>query len=742
MRTSRPSPSARRTIALCLLMLAAGTPAADTITTVVGGGIGDGHPAANNRIRSGTRAIVDSAGNIYFTEYSTQRVRKIAVGTGILSTIAGTGTAGTAGTGGPATSAQVSDPAGLALDATETYLYIADRGTRNVSGNHRICRVHLATGILTLVAGNGTATFAGDGGQATDASLHFPSGIAFDAAGNLYIADQNNHRVRKVAVGTNIITTVAGSSVGATYAGDGGQATSASLNQPNAIAFDAAGDMYIADEYNHRVRKVVMSGPSTGIISTVVGTGTWGFSGDGFAATSAQLHNTGDVWFDPTNGDLYIADAFNHRVRVVSGGIINTVAGGGSYAPPINGDGGAATSAWFDNFWSIRLTKDANRDMIIADYFNNRIRKVTRATGIITSIAGAGIGDGQPATSTSLRRVVDVAFDAAGNQFVVDEFDCRVRKVDAATGDISTVAGKGGSGFSGDGLDATLALLGAPTSAAADGFGNLYIADRVNDRIRKVVLGTGIISTYAGGGVAAVTDGAGATTVVLANPRAVAVDGSGNLLIADGARVYRVDRIAETITTIAGNGGGPASGDGGQATAAGLGTVADICFDASGNLLIAADGLRKVTGGIISTISPTLVAYGIAVRANGRIYASSPASSSQVVEVDPVSGATTAVAGDGTPGFAGDDGDATVARLDTPSGLAVDGAGRLHIADWTNGRVRRVTFAAPPPGGGGGGGAPSSDGGGSCGVGGGAAVALLMLLGYALSGGLRRRQMP
>src|SRR6267143_711547 len=320
--------------------------------------------------------------------------------------------------------------------------------SRSLRGLGRVLAAGLAMAALVLalpalsqtintVAGGG----AGDGGAATSASLNFPSGVALDASGNLYIADQYNHRIRKVAAATGIITTVAGNG-SPTFAGDGGAATSASLWSPTGVALDASGNLYIADYNNHRIRKVAAA---TGIITTVAGNGGASFAGDGGAATSASLNYPFGVALD-ASGNLYIADQSNYRIREVAAatGIITTEAGNGS--PGFAGDGGAATSASLSFPRSVAL--DAGGNLYIADYFNQRIRKVDAASGIITTVAGNGgigafAGDGGTATSASLNRPSGVALDASGNLSIADSFKQRIRKVDAASGIITTVAGDG-----------------------------------------------------------------------------------------------------------------------------------------------------------------------------------------------------------------------------------------------------------------------------------------------------------
>src|SRR6266850_1646511 len=390
-----------------------------------------------------------------------------------INTVAGGG----AGDGGAATSASLNRPYGVALDASGN-LYVADYL------NNRIRKVTAATGILTTVAGNGSPTFAGDGGAATSASFNSPAGVALDANGNLYIADYRNQRIRKVAAATGIITTVAGNGT-ATFAGDGGAATSASLSGPYGVALDASGNLYIADYLNPRIRKVAAA---TGIITTVAGDGVFAFAGDGGAATSASLSSPTGVALD-ASGNLYIADYGNQRIRKVdaASGVITTVAGNGG--PTFAGDGGAATNASL-NFPS-GVALDASGNLYIADYFNHRIREVAAATGIITTVAGNGsptfAGDGGAATSASLWSPTGVALDSSGNLYIADHDNKRIRKVATATGIITTVAGNGGSTFSGDGGAATSASLSTPTGVALDASGNLYVADQNNHRIRKVI---------------------------------------------------------------------------------------------------------------------------------------------------------------------------------------------------------------------------------------------------------------
>jgi sugar lactone lactonase YvrE len=325
--------------------------------------------------------------------------------------------------------------------------------------------------------------------------LDTPSGVAVDAAGNLFIADQGNHRILKVEAPAGLMTTVAGTGEYG-FAGDGGPATSAQLEFPAGIAVDPAGNLFIADQLNQRIRKV---GAATGWITTVAGTGQYGFAGDGGPATSARLNFPARVGVDQA-GNLFIADQLNHRIRRVEAatGWITTVAGTGQYG--FGGDGGPATSAQLANPTGIAV--DATGNLFVADQSNQRIRKVDATTGWITTVAGTGepgfAGDGSPATSAYLDFPSGIAVDSTGNFFIADQGNRRIRKVEAATGFISTVAGTGESGFSGDGGPATSAQLARPSAIALDASGNLFIADQGNHRIREIVTSTGIITTVAG----------------------------------------------------------------------------------------------------------------------------------------------------------------------------------------------------------------------------------------------------
>ena len=322
---------------------------------------------------------------------------------------------------------------------------------------------------------------AGNGGAATSATVS-PTDVAVDAAGNVYIAEYFYNDVRKINRATGVITTVAGTGAGG-YTGDGGPATSAELNGPIQIAVDAAGNIYIADMDNSVIRKVTAS---TGIITTVAGDGAYGHSGDGGPATSASI-GADSVAVDGA-GNLYICDSDGGYVRRVDAktGIITTFAGDGTGG--YSGDGGPATSAGL--YGPISVGVDAKGNVYIATYVDSRVREVYASNGDITTVAGNGTsgysGDNGPATSAELYEPNGVAVDAAGDIYIADSLNNRIRLVKAGTGIITTIAGDGTQGYSGDGGAATSAEMYSPVGVASDSAGTVYIADDFNQRIRVV----------------------------------------------------------------------------------------------------------------------------------------------------------------------------------------------------------------------------------------------------------------
>jgi sugar lactone lactonase YvrE len=355
------------------------------------------------------------------------------------------------------------------------------------------------TEMIQTVAGTGAQGFSGDGGKAISASLNQPGSVFVDAFGNIFIVDTNNARIREVSPG-GIITTVAGTGC-CGYGGDGGQAVSASLGQPQGVAVDGSGNIYIADTGNNVIRKV----SAGGTISTIAGKDNLvGFYGDGGPAAQALLWSPAGVGVDGA-GDVFIADTVNNVIREISAasGNISTVAGNTTQG--FAGDGGKATAA--ELYLPTGVFVDASGNLFIADRGNNRIRKVS-TSGTITTVAGNGTGvfsgDGGAATSAGLASPTNVVVDASGNLFIAGTLNSRIREVAAGTGIITTVAGDGVAGFFGDGGLPTNAGLNHPGGVALDSSGDIFIADTGNNRVREVSASTLPAPSINSGGIVAV----------------------------------------------------------------------------------------------------------------------------------------------------------------------------------------------------------------------------------------------
>ena len=532
---------------------------------------------------------------------------------GVLTLIAGNSRPGFSGDGGSGPNAQLSSPAGLAFDANGN-LYIAD------AGNNRIRRVD-ANGIITTVAGSGATGFSGDGGPAVSAQLSAPAGVAVDTTGDLFIADTGNHRVRKVTP-AGIITTVAGDGTDAQFSA-------------TAIAVDPAGNLFIGDADHFRIRKV----SAAGVISSVAGSGSAGNSGDGGSALSAQLSAFHQIAVDAVD-NIYIADTGNGTIRQVASGAGSIASVVGSSQSAYLGDGVPAKQAGLASPRGVALNSQG--DILIAEAGSFRIRVVTQSQGTINTIAGTGLasfsGDGRAPLNAQFLAPGGIATDASGNLYIADAGNNRVRKV-AAT--VSTLAGTGTAGFQGDGQAAT-AQLSAPTYLAVDAQGELYIADSGNNRVREI--SGSAIHTVLG-------DGNAATLL----PAGIAIDRFGNAYIGDSAN-HRVTEVLVdgSAKTIAGDGVNGFSGDNGPALSAHLSALAGVAVDSAGNVFVVDAGNQRVRE----------------ISKNGTI---------------------ATVAGNGAAGFSGDGGAAISAQLRDPSGVAVDSAGNLFIADTGNNRIRMVS---------------------------------------------------
>jgi hypothetical protein len=563
-----------------------------------------------------------------------------------------------------ATNASIINPVGVAVDLFGN-LFVS---FSNTNGNGGLLKVG-TNGLVTLLGSNGFYA-----GYVTNAW-----GLALDGAGDLFMALPSYDVVLDDArIGGVLPQPVAGILGSNGFFGDGGPAASAELSQPYGVSVDSAGDVFIADTFNNRIRKVAAQGANfsitnvstnsvgnydvvvtspygsvtssiaflavglppgvtnqttnvTGIIgsnvtlsamaigtgpfsyqwqfngvnlplliTTVAGDGKDGESGDGGLATNAELY-AGSVGVDNI-GDFFIADSANGRIREVNpGGFIATVAGDGTngYA----GDGLPATNA---SLFNPAAVADSAGNLYIADEANNRIR-IVAATGVISTLAGNGTygysGDGQPATNASLASPTGVAVVVLGNIYIADQQNNRIRQV-GANGVINTIAGNGAYGFSGDGGAAINASLANASDVAVDGMGNVYIADSGNKRIRKVGL-NGIIITVAGNGDAGYYgDGQPAINAFMESPASVAVDAFGDIYIADGTEHVREVGVNGIISTVAGNAGLGFSGDGEPATNSMLGEVYGLATDVFGDLFIADTGNSRIRE--ISAFGPSL----------------------------------------------------------------------------------------------------------------------------------------
>ncbi len=573
-----------------------------------------------------------------------------------LQIVAGTGRPGNTGDGGPAIAALLNNPAGLAFDNAGN-LYIAD------NGNNRIRRITPAGVIANFVAING------------------PAYLTFDGNGNLYASQPLEHTVSRIAAdGTTTI--FAGNGLSG-FLGDNGAASSARLNGPTGIRFDPRGNMILADSLNHRVRRV----DSSGIITTIAGNGTPAFAGDNGAATSASLNNPTGLAVNAA-GVVFVADTNNARLRAITPeGAVGTIAGGGTFFvdAPLN-------QAALPGLSSVSF--DISGALILAVPTARQIRRANN-NGVFT-LAGA-LPPAGPNTilSNTLFDPAAVAVDASGNLFIADRADHRVRRINTA-GVPTTYAGTGFPGNLGNGVAATSAQMGLPQALAFDRLGNLFIASGNGSTIRGVAPNTAIV-TIAGGVDGFAGDGGPAPNALLRNPSAFASDQSGNLFIADTAnhRVRRIDATSSVITTIAGTGVAGLSGDSGPALNAQLNSPRGLAFDRGGNLYIADTGNNRIrvvnVFGVISTLSSEIPApQQLALDTNANLFVTSP---HRVHRIDANSRATVPIAGTGQAGFSGENVLGTNAEFHSPQGIAVDLTGNVFVVDRENQRLRKLTPA-------------------------------------------------
>ncbi len=450
---------------------------ADTqiITTVAG------DPSEGLELKRPSGILVDFDGDIVFSDLRNHRVFELDLGDGTVESLAGTGVPGFSQDGGLGTEAELNFPTAVAIDAAGDLLFAEFL-------NNRIRKVDALTGVITTVAGAGQASFTGDSGPATEASLLTPEDLLIDAQGNLLITDRGNARIRVVDSETGLIGTVAGTGI-FDFSGDGDPALETSLRSPRGITLDEQGRLLIADTLNHRIRRV----EPDGTVSTVAGTGSSGFSGDGEPAQNAELNAPFSVVVDAA-GTIYFSDTGNAVIRLIEadGGIIDTLAGTGE--PGFSGDQGPAVEADLFSPRGLALGPPEGPfagGLYVADARNHSVRRIDLTSLTIDTVAGIGgqtgfSGDGGPAREAELALPRRIAFDEAGNLYIADTGNNVIRRVDAETQMITTVAGSGERGFSGDGGPAGAATLSSPSGLVFDSQGNLFLSEFLNGRVRMI----------------------------------------------------------------------------------------------------------------------------------------------------------------------------------------------------------------------------------------------------------------
>ncbi len=629
----------------------------------------DDGPATEALLWDPRDVAVDTAGNLYIVDQGNHILRRVDPA-GEITTFAGTGQTFGGEENVPATESSIYLPERIIVDAVGNVYF--------TNGRNRVRRV-TTDGLVATIAGSGAYGFAGDGGQAVDASFRSPLGVAVDAAGNLYIADYLNHRVRRVGL-DGVITTFAGTGEEG-FSGDGGQATSAQLRFPRNVAVDGEGNVYIADTSNHRIRRVAPDG----VITTVAGNGTYGAPIDGVATDVRfgfpyALHAAAD-------GTLHIGGQ-GYVVRVDTDGMLTVLVSGYGYA----GDGGSSLEAKVDTVYGLDVAADGT--VYIADSGNQRVRAIT-PDGNINTVAGMShlVGDGGPAEEAVLFSPAGADLDDEGSLYVAEADNHVVRKIDAS-GIITTFAGTGEKGDSGDDGPALSAVFGAPSDVAVGPQGDVFVADRSAYRVRRISR-DGTISTYAGTGSYGYDgDGGPAIDAKMRAPDGIAVDQEGNVYIADsGSHVIRKVDTTGIISTIAGTGESGFTGDDGPAVEAQLSSPSDVFIDGS-NVLYIVDRnntrIRRVgPDGIISTVVEHIGNIGSAVIEpnDGFLFVDTNAD----VLLGAWANESPKSFNIGSRGFAGDGGSARNASFDDLRRLNIASDGRIFVCDTGNHRVRVLT---------------------------------------------------
>ncbi len=620
---------------------------------------------------------------------------------GVVSTFVGGSYGFVDGTIGPTGTAQVNEPLGMVVDA-EGNIYFVD------SGNNAIRKID-PQGNLTTLAGNGMTGYVdGTGGINGTAEFNNPQGgLAVDGSGNVYVADSFNNVIRKIDPQGNV-TTFAGNGTAGFVDGTGGLSGTAEFNGPIGMALDAQGNLIVADLGNNSIRKV----DPQGNVTTLAGNGATGYvDGTGGMTGTAEFNFPLDVRVD-SQGMIWVADETNSVIRLIDAqGNVTTAAGNG-VSGWVDGTGGHTGTAEFNGPSGLAI--DAQGNVIVADANNNRIRSID-ANHNVTTFAGNGsggflLGDARPDGTAQLWSPFGVVVDAAGNLFVADSANNRIRKV-STDGTVSTVAGNGTPGFV-DGA-AGNAEFNFPAGIAIDAQGNLFVADSRNNRIRKIDTG-GNVSTIAGNGNTGFVDGPGGPLGIaeFSRPFTLVVDASGNIFVADyGNNSIREIDSGGIVSTFAGNGHqGSTDGTGGRLGTAEFAGPSGLVLDGQGNIFVAdtySFRVRKIdssgnvttftgngtfgyvdgTGGRSGTAEFSEM-VGIVMDAQGNLYVADGNNNNRIREIDP-SGNVTTIAGNGNSSFRNDFG--TASSFNLPEGMAIDAQGNLYVADSHNNCIRKLT---------------------------------------------------
>jgi sugar lactone lactonase YvrE len=597
---------------------------------------------------------LDSNGNMYTADYINNKIIKITP-SGVVTTLAGSGTQGSID--GNGTAASFNNPQGLAVDSTGN-VYVAD------TGNHRIRKITPA-GLVTTLAGSTSGSIDGTG---TAAKFNSPNGLAVDSNGNVYVADTNNSRIRKITP-AGVVSILAGSTPGSTDA----TGTAAKFSYPNKVAVDSTGNVYVADTNNNRIRKITPAG----LVTTLAGS-TSGFAdGNG---TAAKFSYPNGLEVDST-GNVYVADTYNNRIRkITSNGEVSILAGSGS---EVSTDG-TGTAASFNR--PNGLAVDSTGNVYVVDN-NIVIRKINSASSEVSTLMTIVNYMNQPN---------GVAVDSTGNIYVVNSGDQKIYIITSG-GSVSTFAGSTTGSTDGNG---TAAKFNYPRGVAVDGLGNVYVADTGNHMIRKITP-AGLVTTVAGS-TSGFADGTG-TAARFSGPQGLAVDSTGNIYVAD-TNNFKIRKITPdgVVSTLAGSTYGFADGIGINAS---FKHIFGVSVDSTGNVYVADtynNMIRKITpDGVVSTFAGSTPGStdatgtnakfnspnGLAVDSIGNVYVAD-SGNNKIRKITP-DGVVSTLAGSGLRGS--EDGIVTAASFNSPNGVALDSKGNIYVADINNKKIRKIT---------------------------------------------------